>query len=307
MSTRTRQRIGYSTLVVLFLALVVAVIASNVWLRGARLDLTQNGLYTLGKGTKAVLKDIREPIDLYFFFSNDSTKNLQQIRAYANRVREMLEEFAASTPDGKLVLHVVDPVPFSEDDDRLIGPTHKLRWSYACGKAVDECLAQAYYEQHQLPVVTVRCFNTCGPRQSSAYGMVIPNMVLRALRGEPILVYGDGQQSRCFSAVSDVVRGAMLLADILLLATSLVSRIPVPRLEWIAWTATMVAAVVTDAIAGLLWNQGITGPGGTGVPWWLWLLAGAYEVGVVVTAAGGVWYLVRHARAMGGSHREVPT
>ena len=76
---------------------------------------------------------------------------------------------------------------------------------------------------------------------------------------------------------------------------------------WIAWTATIVAAVVTDAIAGLLWNQGITGPGGTGVPWWLWLLAGAYEVGVVVTAAGGVWYLVRHARAIGGSHREVPS
>src|SRR5205085_834125 len=62
-------------------------------------------------------------------------------------------------------------------------------------------------------VTVVRCFNTCGPRQSGAYGMVIPNMVLRALRGEPILVYGDGQQSRCFSAVNDVVRGVLLLAD----------------------------------------------------------------------------------------------
>ncbi len=104
-------------------------------------------------------------------------------------------------------------VPFSEDDDRLIGPTHKLRWSYACGKAVDECLAQAYSQQHQLPVVIVRCFNTCGPRQSGAYGMVIPNMVERALLGQPIQVYGDGQQSRCFSAVSDVVRAMLLLAD----------------------------------------------------------------------------------------------
>ncbi len=104
-------------------------------------------------------------------------------------------------------------VPFSEDDDRLIGPTHKLRWSYACGKAVDECLAQAYYQQHQLPVVIVRCFNTCGPRQSGAYGMVIPNMVERAIAGDPIHVYGDGQQSRCFSAVSDVVRAMLLLAD----------------------------------------------------------------------------------------------
>jgi len=104
-------------------------------------------------------------------------------------------------------------VPFSEDDDRLMGPTHKLRWSYAAGKAVDECLAQAYYQQHQLPVVIVRCFNTCGPRQSGAYGMVIPAMVQRALAGQPILVFGDGQQSRCFSAVHDVVRGVLMLMD----------------------------------------------------------------------------------------------
>ena len=104
-------------------------------------------------------------------------------------------------------------VPFAEDDDRVMGPTHKLRWSYACGKAVDECVAQAYWQQQQLPVTIVRCFNTCGPRQTGAYGMVIPSMVLRALRDEPILVYGDGQQSRCFSAVGDVVRGTLLLAD----------------------------------------------------------------------------------------------
>src|SRR5688572_865434 len=104
-------------------------------------------------------------------------------------------------------------VPFSEDDDRVLGPTHKLRWSYACGKAVDECLAQAYWQQQQVPVTVVRCFNTCGPRQTGAYGMVIPNMVMRALRDEPILVYGDGHQSRCFSAVHDVVRGVLMLAD----------------------------------------------------------------------------------------------
>jgi len=103
--------------------------------------------------------------------------------------------------------------PFSEDDDRVLGPTQKLRWSYACGKAVDECLAVSYHQQRQLPVVVVRCFNTCGPRQSAAYGMVIPNMIERALRNEPILVFGDGLQTRCFSAVSDVVRGVMLLAD----------------------------------------------------------------------------------------------
>jgi UDP-glucose 4-epimerase len=104
-------------------------------------------------------------------------------------------------------------VPFAEGDDRVLGPTDKLRWSYAYGKAVDECMAQAYWQQQQLPATVVRCFNTCGPRQTGAYGMVIPNMVLRALREEPILVYGDGEQSRCFSAVSDVVRGTLLLAD----------------------------------------------------------------------------------------------
>lgn len=104
-------------------------------------------------------------------------------------------------------------VPFAEDDDRVLGPTHILRWSYACGKSVDESLAQAYWQQRQLPVTVVRCFNTCGPRQTGAYGMVIPNMVERALRGDPILVYGDGKQSRCFSAVHDVVRGVLMLSD----------------------------------------------------------------------------------------------
>jgi UDP-glucose 4-epimerase len=104
-------------------------------------------------------------------------------------------------------------VPFSEDDDRVMGPTHKLRWSYACGKAVDECLAQAYFQQRQLAVTVVRCFNTCGPRQTGSYGMVIPNMIVRALRNEPILVFGDGSQSRCFSYVGDVVRGVLLLSD----------------------------------------------------------------------------------------------
>ncbi len=104
-------------------------------------------------------------------------------------------------------------VPFSEEDDRVMGPTNILRWSYACGKAVDECLAQAYFQQRQLAVTVVRCFNTCGPRQSGAYGMVIPNMITRALRGEPILVFGDGGQSRCFSAVSDVVEGAIRLSE----------------------------------------------------------------------------------------------
>src|SRR5262245_57232603 len=104
-------------------------------------------------------------------------------------------------------------VPFRESDDRLLGPTSVLRWSYAASKAVDEFLALGYYHERRLPVVVVRCFNTCGPRQSPHYGMVIPRFVERALSNEPILVYGDGLQSRCFSSVHDVVRGVLLLAE----------------------------------------------------------------------------------------------
>ncbi len=129
------------------------------------------------------------------------------LQACAEHGRRVLL-FSCSVVYGKGVA-----VPFAEDDDRVMGPTHKLRWSYACGKAVDECLAQAYWQQQRLPVTVVRCFNTCGPRQSAAYGMVIPNMIARALSGEPILVFGDGKQSRCFAAVTDVVRGVLLLAD----------------------------------------------------------------------------------------------
>jgi len=104
-------------------------------------------------------------------------------------------------------------IPFRESDDRLLGPTSVLRWSYAASKAVDEFLALGYFHERRLPVVVVRCFNTCGPRQSPHYGMVIPRFVERALANDPILVYGDGLQSRCFSSVHDVVRGVLMLAE----------------------------------------------------------------------------------------------
>lgn len=96
-------------------------------------------------------------------------------------------------------------IPFSEDDDVLLGPSSKSRWSYAASKMVDEFLALAYRDEYGLEVVPVRLFNTVGPRQTGRYGMVIPRFVGQALTGEPITVYGDGQQSRCFCAVSDVV------------------------------------------------------------------------------------------------------
>ncbi len=104
-------------------------------------------------------------------------------------------------------------VPFSEDDDRTLGPTTRSRWSYACSKALDEFMALAYHKQLALPVVITRFFNTVGPRQSGRYGMVIPRFVRQALSGEPLTIYGDGQQSRCFAYVEDVVRGVVALAD----------------------------------------------------------------------------------------------
>jgi UDP-glucose 4-epimerase len=98
-----------------------------------------------------------------------------------------------------------DRVPFGEDDDLVMGPTNKGRWSYACSKAIDEFLAIAYWKEKKVPTVVVRLFNTVGPRQTGRYGMVIPNFVQQALAGEEITVYGDGSQSRCFTHVSDVV------------------------------------------------------------------------------------------------------
>jgi UDP-glucose 4-epimerase len=94
--------------------------------------------------------------------------------------------------------------PFSEDDDSVYGSTTVMRWSYACTKAVDEYLAFAYHAKHATPTVIARFFNTVGPRQVGAYGMVLPRFVSAALRGEPLDVYGDGSQTRCFCDVRDV-------------------------------------------------------------------------------------------------------
>jgi nucleoside-diphosphate-sugar epimerase len=99
-----------------------------------------------------------------------------------------------------------DALPFHEDGDLQLGATSKARWAYACSKAIDEFLAMAYWRERQLPITVVRLFNTVGPRQSGAYGMVVPRLVGQALAGEPLSVYGDGSQTRCFCHVADVVR-----------------------------------------------------------------------------------------------------
>lgn len=104
-------------------------------------------------------------------------------------------------------------IPFSEEDDVLLGATSKSRWAYAASKMVDEFLGLAYQREYGLPVVIFRLFNTVGPRQTGRYGMVIPRFVSQALHGEPITVYGDGTQRRCFCDVSDVVRAIIKLAQ----------------------------------------------------------------------------------------------
>lgn len=92
-----------------------------------------------------------------------------------------------------------------EDTDRLMGSTTKRRWAYACSKAMDEFLALAYYEEKKLPVIITRLFNIVGPRQTGQYWMVVPSFVQNALIGKPIMVYGDGAQSRTFTYVADAI------------------------------------------------------------------------------------------------------
>lgn len=105
-------------------------------------------------------------------------------------------------------------IPFREDGDRTEGPTTSHRWAYACAKALDEFLALAHWQETSLPVTIVRLFNTVGPRQRGRYGMVVPRFVQWALNNEPIQVYGDGSQTRCFCHVQDVVRALRGLVEV---------------------------------------------------------------------------------------------
>jgi len=104
-----------------------------------------------------------------------------------------------------------DKAAFGEEDDLLIGPPHHSRWGYACSKLMDEFLALAYAKERELPVVIVRLFNTVGPRQTGRYGMVLPRFIAAARKNEPLRVFGDGQQSRCFCYVLDAVEALVRL------------------------------------------------------------------------------------------------
>jgi UDP-glucose 4-epimerase len=130
------------------------------------------------------------------------------ILSLANKKKKKV--LIASTSE---VYGLSNEVPFREDGNLVMGATTKGRWSYACSKAIDEFLALAYWREKKLPTVVVRLFNTVGPRQTGQYGMVIPTFVKQALAGRPITVYGDGEQSRCFCYVGDVVGALMGLMD----------------------------------------------------------------------------------------------
>lgn len=133
---------------------------------------------------------------------------------------EMVLELASALGKKKVILASTSEIYgkdrpgkriFKEDDDRLLGSTKISRWSYSCTKALDEFLALAYWREKKLPVVIVRLFNTCGPRQTGRYGMVIPRFIKQAITNRPITIYGDGKQTRSFCYVKDVVEALIML------------------------------------------------------------------------------------------------
>lgn len=144
-------------------------------------------------GVKLIMSDPVATIEKIF-------QGTDVVFKYAARYRKKILLTSTSEVYGKS-----KDVPFHEDGDRLEGPTTMHRWAYACAKSLDEFLALAHYKTSGLPVVVVRLFNTVGPRQASAYGMVIPTLVEAALQDRQLTVYGDGRQTRCFCHVSDVI------------------------------------------------------------------------------------------------------
>jgi UDP-glucose 4-epimerase len=152
-----------------------------------------------------VQKIVSQPIDTIEINIGGSETVLKTAARYRKKV------MLASTSEvyGKGV-----KFPFEEDDDSLLGPTTRSRWSYAASKAIDEFLALAYHKEVGLPVVVFRLFNTVGPRQRGQYGMVVPRFVKWALSQQPIQVYGDGEQQRCFGNVFDVVDAISKLSSV---------------------------------------------------------------------------------------------
>jgi UDP-glucose 4-epimerase len=137
-----------------------------------------------------------------------NTKGTENIFEAANRHKRKVILASTSEVYGKN-----EKEKLAENDDRVLGTTAISRWGYSCTKAFDEFLALAYWREKKLPVVTLRFFNTCGPRQTGDYGMVVPRFVKAALLGHPLMVYGDGKQIRCFSYIGDIIEGMLALAE----------------------------------------------------------------------------------------------
>lgn len=135
-----------------------------------------------------------------------NVRGTEVVLAAAAKKRKLVVLASTSEVYGKGI-----KIPFSEDDDLKLGPTMHSRWAYACSKALDEWLALAYHREKRVPVIIARFFNTVGPRQTGQYGMVLPNFAQQALQGEPIRVFGSGEQSRCFGHVADAVESVIRL------------------------------------------------------------------------------------------------
>jgi len=139
-----------------------------------------------------------------------NVKGTEMVLMLANRYKKKVLIASSSEVYGK-IMDGENTRLLSENTDRLMGITTKRRWAYACSKTLDEFLALAYFEEKKLPVIIARLFNTVGPRQTGQYGMVIPNFVQKAMIGKPIVVYGDGSQSRSFTHISDVTHALIQL------------------------------------------------------------------------------------------------
>jgi UDP-glucose 4-epimerase len=171
-----------------------------------------------------VLAEVMDPCDVVFHLAasvgvrlivespvrtiETNVRGTEAVLTTANKKKKKVLLASTSEVYGKS-----EKLPYSEDDDLVLGPTYKGRWSYACSKAIDEFLALAYWKEKRLPTVVVRLFNTVGPRQTGQYGMVVPTFVRQALLGHRLTVFGDGQQRRCFCDVSDVVLALVALAE----------------------------------------------------------------------------------------------
>ncbi|HSY52290.1 MAG TPA: GDP-mannose 4,6-dehydratase [Thermoanaerobaculia bacterium] len=172
----------------------------------------------------AVVDDLVDECDVIFHLAAAVGVKLiveSPVRTIETNVRGTEVVLAAASREWKRLLiastsevyGLSDQVPFREDGNLVMGATTKGRWSYACSKAIDEFLALAYHREKKVPAIITRLFNTVGPRQIGRYGMVVPTLVNQALDGKPLTVHGNGEQTRCFGFVGDVVKSLLLLMD----------------------------------------------------------------------------------------------